>query len=72
MLFNFVLVWLYNNFDLSVSDESYVGVLNYNPGTFDTHWIHLKSFFLYTFEINTHAHTVALLYLTSISGTKMN
>ena len=24
MLFNFVLVWLYNCFDLSVTDESYV------------------------------------------------
>ena len=24
MLFNFVLVWLYNYFDLSVTDESYV------------------------------------------------
>ena len=39
MLFNFVLVWLYKYFDMSVPDESYVdkresGLLNYNPGTF--------------------------------------
>ena len=39
MLFNVVLVWLYQYFDMSVTEESYVdetpyGVLNYNPGTF--------------------------------------
>ena len=47
MLFNFVPVWLYNYFDMSVTDQSYVkkhasGVLNYNPGTFDNylhHWV---------------------------------
>ena len=39
MLFNFVLVWLYKYFDMSVTDEGYVdetrvwsGVINYNPG----------------------------------------
>ena len=42
MLFNFVLVWLYNYFDLSVTDESYVDEtcvwrINYNPGTFDNY-----------------------------------
>ena len=47
MLFNFVLVWLYNYFDLSVTDESYVDetrvcVLNYKSGTVDIylhHWV---------------------------------
>ena len=42
MLFNFVLVWLYKYFDMSVTDESYVderasGVINYNPGNFDNY-----------------------------------
>ena len=37
MLFNFVLVWLYKYFDMRVTDESYVDVLNYNPGTFDNY-----------------------------------
>ena len=47
MLSNFVLVWLYKYFDMSVTDESYVmkrasGVLNYKSGTFDNylhHWV---------------------------------
>ena len=47
MLFNFVPVWLYNYFDLIITDESYAdetasGVLNYHPGTFDNylhHWV---------------------------------
>ena len=42
MLFNFVLVWLYKYFDMSVTNESYVdestsGILNYNPGTSDNY-----------------------------------
>ena len=44
MLFNFVLVWLFKYFDMSVTDESYVDasgvhVLNYNPGIFDNYSI---------------------------------
>ena len=38
MLFNFVIVWLYKYFDMSVTDESCAsGILNYNPGTFDNY-----------------------------------
>ena len=45
MLFNFVLVWHYYYFDLSVTDESYVDrrasdVLNNNSGTLITNYIY--------------------------------
>ena len=40
MLFNFVLVWLYNFFDLSVTDESYI---KFSSGIYDkfiyNHWV---------------------------------
>ena len=61
MLFNFVLVWVYNYFDMSVTDEFDVdetlGVLNYNPGTFDNYLaLQFISNFGGYFYVTVHHH----------------